>query len=378
MASRSPPQSWEYLLTKEELLWRNHYVWLKEHDYLLRPRYNPDWVPSQWIAGKELSELGFDLRFEDSQANANYKVMDATRISDGAFVVLKPINIAMYEEEIPIGLWFSEEPQASDPANHCVPILEVLDFPDVPGKRIIVMPQLCRYDKPRFDTVGEAVEFMRQVFQGLQFMHKNNIVHRDCNAENIMMDVTRLFPTPYHPLDTRMKRDWSGRVSHLTRTQRPVKYYLIDFGLSVRYAPGAHRPPEPIVLGGDRSAPEFRMKDGVLPMECDPFPTDIYYIGNLLRTDFVEGRGYGPRPPKLGFEFLRPLMEDMVQDDPALRPTMDEVVRRFDEIIRGLSRRKLRSRVVKVDDDFDCFYAVTHWFRMIASIIRRREPIPSP
>ena len=36
----------------------------------------------------------------------------------------------------------------------------------------------------------------------------------------------------------------------------------------------------------------------------------------------------------------------MVQDDPAKRPTMDEVVRRFDHIRRSLGGLKLRSRIV--------------------------------
>jgi len=33
-----------------------------------------------------------------------------------------------------------------------------------------------------------------------------------------------------------------------------------------------------------------------------------------------------------GFEFIEPLVTDMVQDDPTKRPKMDEVVTRFHEI----------------------------------------------
>ena len=35
-----------------------------------------------------------------------------------------------------------------------------------------------------------------------------------------------------------------------------------------------------------------------------------------------------------GFQFIQPLITDMVQEDPAKRPTMDEVVTRFAEIDR--------------------------------------------
>ncbi|KAJ7852533.1 hypothetical protein B0H13DRAFT_1904580 [Mycena leptocephala] len=40
----------------------------------------------------------------------------------------------------------------------------------------------------------------------------------------------------------------------------------------------------------------------------------------------------------------------MTDEDPAQRPTMDEVVERFAKIRNGLSSRKLRSRVVKAGD----------------------------
>lgn len=36
----------EYRLYEEEFFWRDHYIWLKEKGYLLRPRYMPDWVAS--------------------------------------------------------------------------------------------------------------------------------------------------------------------------------------------------------------------------------------------------------------------------------------------------------------------------------------------
>lgn len=33
-------------LNEYEVFWRDHYVWLKQTGYLLRPRYNPEWIPS--------------------------------------------------------------------------------------------------------------------------------------------------------------------------------------------------------------------------------------------------------------------------------------------------------------------------------------------
>ena len=54
---------------------------------------------------------------------------------------------------------------ASDPRNHSVPIYEVLQLPDDDDKLILVMPLLKEYQIPRFDTIGEVVEFFRQIFE---------------------------------------------------------------------------------------------------------------------------------------------------------------------------------------------------------------------
>ena len=100
---------------------------------------------------------------------------------------------------------------------------------------------------------------------------------------NIMMDPTPLFPEPYHPCDIDMKRDMSGPVKHYTRTQHPVKYYITDFGISRQYSPDNTAPLEDPIWGGDKTVPEFIKSDD----PCDPFRTDVYYIGNLIREDFI-------------------------------------------------------------------------------------------
>ncbi|TFY60098.1 hypothetical protein EVJ58_g5363 [Rhodofomes roseus] len=54
-----------------------------------------------------------------------------------------------------------------------------------------------------------------------------------------------------------MKRDYSELVSHYTRTEKPPKYYYIDFGLSRRYNPDDGPPRALPIFGGDKSVPEF-------------------------------------------------------------------------------------------------------------------------
>lgn len=86
-------------------------------------------------------------------------------MSDNSLVLLKLIKTKVHPDEVDIGLYFSSEPLASHPKNHCVPIYEVLDLPDSDHEIIIVMPLLRKFNNPRIKSVGEAAEFFRQVFE---------------------------------------------------------------------------------------------------------------------------------------------------------------------------------------------------------------------
>ena len=101
------------------------------------------------------------------------------------------------------------------------------------------------------------------------------------------MDATPLYPIPYHPAAKERTRDFSDRgwyyPSHYTRTQRPVKYYFTDFGISRRYNPDDGPPLEDPIYGGDKTAPEFQVSLDA----CNPFPTDVYYLGNAIRETFL-------------------------------------------------------------------------------------------
>ncbi|KAJ7151754.1 kinase-like domain-containing protein [Mycena crocata] len=355
-------------LQETEHFWLNHRDWLGEKGYVLRARYQEGWVPS-WLASKK-----YVLNCEDAMTHGRGNVMDATRVEDGKFVMLKKIRKEVDSSEVEIATWFSAEPQRSDPENHCVPIFEVLQTSD-PAVQLIVMPLLTRYDKPRFDTIGEAVSFFRQIFRGLKYMHKQNVAHRDCSGLNIMMDASQIFTKPFHPADWTMKRDFSGRTVPLSRTQHPVKYYITDFGFSTKYKAEDRPPLETPMAGADPTVPEFQQDDAP---DCDPFPVDVYYIGNLIRREFILGNSTTHTSRKRGFDFMEPLMADMVNTDPSLRPSMDEVVDRFEELVRGLSSWKLRSRVAKDKHSFGVFLSISHWIRKSQLVVGRYPAIPMP
>jgi hypothetical protein len=93
-----------------------------------------------------------------------------------------------------------------------------------------------------------------------------------------------MFPDSWHPCHNMKRRDLDGLARHFTRLQRAPKYYLIDFGISRRYDTKDEPPPEPPIRGGDKSVPEFQNNNS----PCNPYQTDIYYIGNFIRQSIMK------------------------------------------------------------------------------------------
>ncbi|TFY55493.1 hypothetical protein EVJ58_g8216 [Rhodofomes roseus] len=368
-------------LIKHEFYWRDRQPWLEEHGYMLRPRYRPGWQPFEGGPGES-----YTFR-EDSHWSLVSSILDATRMSDGTVVMLKKIEAETHPFELEIGQFLSSDHIASDPRNHCVRILEVLPDPSEPNVFIIVMPYLRDFRDPGFLTFGEAVACCQQLIEGLRVMHENHVAHRDISNMNVMMDAAAMYPELWHPAIPDYKYDYSGAAKHYSRTERPPKYYFIDFGLSRKYDPENNPPEELPILGGDKSVPEFQGGDYDKP--ANPFRTDIYYLGNLIRTQFVNVRPLDLchlrlrlicRQKYRGFEFMQTLVADMVQRDPAKRPTIAEVESRFDEAFRTLSKWKLRSRLVQKNEIIleRAIYGIGHIFRTAKYVVKRLPPVPTP
>ncbi|KAJ7143403.1 hypothetical protein C8R43DRAFT_1097594 [Mycena crocata] len=345
-------------LLEGENFWRDHQPWLETCGYKLRPRYSPDWVAS-WL-GLRPSWLGtskFYADCEDGQIGSSHIVMDATRVSDGAFVMLKQIRPSKHPNEVEFCAMFNADPLKSDPRNHCVPLYEVLKVPDEDDILLVVMPFLCKWNAPEFYTIKEIVDFVGQVIEVRIDLHRI-FFSVDCKMNNILMDCGPLYPEPRHPVHPRMKRDWTGTAKHLTRTQRPVKYYIIDFGLTKKYPPDQSRELDPPGFGGDQTVPEFQ--SGAL---CDSFAVDVYCLGNTFREMLLDGSMFSRGTKGLGF--LRPLVAEMVLDDPKMRPTMDQVAEKFTRIRSRLHWWTLRAHAADLNEGiiFGTFCSVSHWVK---------------
>lgn len=373
-------------LWEGEKWWVAHQPWLDSQGLVLRPRYRPGWKPS-WPGSKTRR-----MDAEDGRPIRYRFLLDATRKSDGVVVMLKRVIKARNPGEVSLTTLLNSPPLSFDPRNHCTPLLGLLQVPDADDEQIMVLPLLRGYANPRFDTVGEVVDCLRQIFQGLQFLHANKIAHKDIHVLNIMMNASPLYTTPFHPMVQDMRLDFKGDAhAAYTRTRRPVKYYLIDMGLSTLYDSVDPPPLEIRILGGDKSVPEWAGDDPSKPLggartPHNPFVTDIYCLGNWIREDFLDGETIANSQIEvsihskvLGLEFLRPLVDDMVQAEPSKRPTIDQVIDRFETIVGALSTWKLRSRVAKEQDHplHSLYLATAHWLRRVGFVIARRPAVPS-
>ncbi|KAJ4468464.1 hypothetical protein C8J55DRAFT_584759 [Lentinula edodes] len=93
------------------------------------------------------------------------------------------------EERVPTS--FSNSEHAWNPSNHCVPVLGTTTIPDSSDHVILVM----RWMQPvlsvaRFRPIGDSADHERMILQGLQYVHRNGVAHRDCSTNNMMVDAT--------------------------------------------------------------------------------------------------------------------------------------------------------------------------------------------
>ncbi len=91
--------------------------------------------------------------------------MDAKDTSTGQIVAVKIIMQENDPNELEIAAFLTSEEKSSDRRNHCFPILRILPVPNEEGHAIIVMPYLRPWYDPKFKTIGEGVQFFREMLE---------------------------------------------------------------------------------------------------------------------------------------------------------------------------------------------------------------------
>lgn len=242
--------------------------------------------------------------------------MDATHEATGKTVYIKEVGTG--SEELRIAELLMEKEWVSDPRNHCVPVTKLFKDHQNAGVSYIVMPFLRPVDSPPFEYVKEIIEFTDQILEvavdrfpnpvaDLNFLrvwyfsmrkgwHTGTIyfpgpvswvtsIHSDCVQANLMMDADRMYPEGFHPVRIHHTPDRSDFAEHTSRSAGTVKYYFIDFGISV-YIPENLRPKLVTgALGRDQDPPELSEQ-----VPYDPFKLDIFIIGNMFKRDFYKVR----------------------------------------------------------------------------------------
>ncbi|EJD48801.1 hypothetical protein AURDEDRAFT_101422, partial [Auricularia subglabra TFB-10046 SS5] len=295
-----------YNLTESEQFWASLHPYLLSKGYRLRPRYAPGWEPI-WIGTDIDPKL-----FEDSVPSFLPRVIDAERVSDGKVVGIKWVPDADHtREEVNVMRFLSSDAFRDDPQNHCNPLLDVLPHPTDPNGILLVTPWLADFTYVPIVTVNEVVDMLVQLTEGLVFMHKHNVAHRDCTGFNIMQDISACFPgQKTHPVRPSFSTDLQTMLNPVPNA--PRRYYFIDFGVSARFeGPGPH-----LVTGvicRDPTAPELSPT-----VPYDPFKLDIYLLGHHFLEDFVDVYS--------NLEFLRPVLMEMVRPNPLERPTAQQAL----------------------------------------------------
>ncbi|KAF8596711.1 kinase-like protein [Ceratobasidium sp. AG-I] len=345
-------------LSDAEKRWVSFQPYLSTKGYDLRPRYQPNWVPSWQITGAD------PYSCEDSMKTYPLRILDAIRIEDRLQVVIKMIAPAdddkEGDEELEILEHFSAEPHKSDSRNHVVPCLDSFPIPGVEGGMFYVMPLLSKYKDPPFYDLSEVHDFLQQVFEGLEYLHSNDVVHCDIASPNIMMDGRSLYDESFHPVHQTHSIDGKRLVfPKYLRSQKPVRYYYIDFG----YATWFRDSNAPRTVIGSRArerAPE--QKEG---KPYDPFKADVYQLGAVIRRDLI--------PKYAPLAFLLPLAREMTNPDPRKRPNLQHARQSMSAQFVGLSGFRTRWPIMPIDAPFRkrCLYVMAGIATEVVIILKR-------
>ncbi|KAH9918118.1 kinase-like domain-containing protein [Fomitopsis serialis] len=315
-------------LSDWERRWRDRQPYLQSRGYMLRSRYHPEWIPSWRLTKQKFRDC------EDAiEAPLREHLIDARRVSDDTPVYIKRVQTG--DNESWIATLLCSEAIRRDPSNHCVPILDLFQDDEDPGTSYMIMPFLRLIDRPAMNAVEEVCDFVDQILEGLVFMHGQGVAHSDCTYKNIMMDASAMYPRGVHPVHDLFLPDAVTPARPLPRTSVPVRYYFVDYGLSVHVPPDGRSGLVLGTLGRDQDVPE--LSDEV---PYDPFKVDVFIIGNLLRRMFYDQYS--------NVNFLLPLFESMVEIDPVRRPNAEEARKQWLAIRPGLltihRRWRLRPR----------------------------------
>lgn len=174
-----------------------------------------------------------------------------------------------------------------------------------------------------------------------------------------MMDGHSLYPDGFHP----SWQDRSGKDIVLDAPYRsrheagPVRYYIIDFGMSRYYSDPTQPRLANTLKAQDLTVPEFEDM-----RSYEAFPADVYTLGNVFKRKLVNVSSSSPifhvsflttsHQIYSNINFLNPLVDRMTQRNPSDRPTASEASDEFELVVSKLRKLKIHWRLHKRDESW--------------------------
>ncbi|KAG7447073.1 uncharacterized protein BT62DRAFT_1075791 [Guyanagaster necrorhizus] len=153
--------------------------------------------------------------------------------------------------------------------------------------------------------------------KGLNFMHSLNIAHTDVSLLDFLMDSSKVCLKGYHYAD-------------------PTMYDGVHWSLPIR--PRCHVAPENAEANRPFECSVKTSPQLSLGLPCNPFKLDVYNAG---ATSFELCETYH------GLDDFRPLLLDIMSEDPFATPDMAEALRRLDELVSSKDKLWFRYRAWK-------------------------------
>ncbi|KAF9022801.1 hypothetical protein BDZ89DRAFT_1115348 [Hymenopellis radicata] len=245
-------------------------------------------------------------------------VLDAIRTDDGFAVALKRVSLAT--PELSMLRFLSWHPDTQSHLNHTATLLHVLPVPDDPEVVIAVMPKLRDFATPTFHCRREVLECLRQIIEGVGFMHSLNICHGDACTFNFMMDATEVCPRGFHFAYPQSIDGTADDLVSTPRCQCQVQYYIIDFETSQQFI--GHRDDALRQIFDTRcqirKAPELSEEKVNSEVPYNPFRLDVYNIGATFEKicdDYHEQ-----------LDDLRPFLDRLTAKEPSQRVMLEDAM----------------------------------------------------